>query len=572
MDAVTDPANREIWVKKSAQVGWTDVLGNVIGYYIDQDPSPMLLIQPTLDTAEAWSKDRLAPMLRDTPRLRGRVKDARSRDSGNTLLHKQFHGGHITAAGANSPASLAQRPIRVVMCDDVDRFPASAGAEGDPIKLSQKRSNTFWNRRFLAGSTPTVRGASRISIGFAASDQRYYFVPCPHCAHEQRLEWKNVRWPEGQPEQARYLCERCGALWDDGERAAAVRRGAWRATKPFKGIAGFHIWEAYAPWRTLAEIVADFLAAKAYPDLLKVWTNTCLGEEWEDKAGEGLNPEDLAERAGDYEPWTVPDGALLAVCGVDTQHDRLEVGTYAFGPGEETWAVAHDVIYGAPARRATWQALDDLLAKKVRRLDGKALPIAAACIDASDGQTTGFVLDFASKRAVRHVMAIKGQAQPGKPPIARPSKTDVKDERGRIVQRAVPLWPVGSDTIKGVLMARLGEEGFVHFPAGLDAAYYEQLASEKKVTKFRAGVPYHTWVKQPSVRNEALDCFVYAYAAAVREGLKRANWKALEARLKPWADDVVIERPALEVVAEISPPVRQQPRQNNGFGTEDWVL
>jgi phage terminase large subunit GpA-like protein len=429
MDAVTDPANREIWVKKSAQVGWTDILGNVIGYFIDQDPSPMLLIQPTLDTAESWSKDRLAPMLRDTPKLRGRVKDARARDSGNTLLHKQFPGGHITAAGANSPASLAQRPMRVVMCDDVDRFPASAGAEGDPIKLSQKRTTTFWNRRFLAGSTPTVRGASRISIGFGASDQRYYFVPCPHCGEKQRLQWKNVKWDD-RPDLARYLCEKCGALWDDGERIAAVSKGEWRATQPFKGIAGFHIWEAYAPWRSLAEIVADFLAAKPFPDLLQVWTNTCLGEEWEDRAGEGLKADELAERAGVYESWTVPEGAVMAVCGVDVQHDRLEVGTYAFGPGEEMWTVAHDVIYGSPEKRETRDQLDMLLAKRVRRLDGKALPISAACVDASDGATTGFVLDYCNARRARHVMAIKGQSTPGKPPIGRPSKVDIKSEGG----------------------------------------------------------------------------------------------------------------------------------------------
>jgi phage terminase large subunit GpA-like protein len=573
MDAVTDPANREIWVKKSAQVGWTDILGNVVAYYVDQDPSPMLLIQPTLETAETWSKDRLAPMFRDTPRLRERIKDARSRDSGNTLLHKQFPGGHITAAGANSPASLAQRPIRVVMCDDVDRFPPSAGAEGDPVKLAQKRSNTFWNRRFLAGSTPTTKGASRISLGFAGSDQRYFFVPCPHCAHMQRLEWKNVRWPEGKPEEARYLCGSCGALWDDGERAAAVRKGEWRATKPFKGIAGFHIWEAYAPWRALSEIVTDFLAAKPYPDQLKVWTNTSLGEEWEDRAGEGLDAEELSERASEYEPWTVPDGAVLAACGVDTQHDRLEVGTYAFGPGEEMWTVAHDVIYGSPAKKETWAQLDELLGKKVRRLDGKALPISAACVDASDGATTGFVLDYCNKRKARHVMAIKGQSLPGKPPIGRPSKVDIKVD-GRLIERGVPLWPVGSDTIKGVLVLRLHEEGFVHFPAGLETSYYEQVASEKKVTKFRAGVPYSTWVKKPSARNEALDCMVYAYAAAVREGLKRANWRAIAARLKAWDDGP----PVVAIIAEqkteraTGPLPVSKRRTNNGFGSEDWVL
>jgi phage terminase large subunit GpA-like protein len=381
------------------------------------------------------------------------------------------------------------------MCDDVDRFPPSAGAEGDPVKLAQKRTT----RSGIGASWPAARRRRRARRGSrSASPGRTSATTSCRARTARTCSGSNGRTcaGDGKPDLARYLCEKCGALWDDGERAAAVRKGEWRATKPFKGIAGFHIWEAYAPWRALSEIVTDFLAAKPYPDQLKVWTNTSLGEEWEDRAGEGLDAEELSERAGEYEPWTVPEGAVLAACGVDVQHDRLEVGTYAFGPGEEMWTVAHDVIYGSPAKKETWAQLDELLGKKVRRLDGKALPISATCVDASDGATTGFVLDYCNKRGAARD-GHQGPIAPGKPPIGRPSKVDIKVD-GRLIERGVPLWPVGSDTIKGVLVLRLHEEGFVHFPAGLDTSYYEQVASEKKVTKFRAGVPYSTWVKKPS--------------------------------------------------------------------------
>jgi phage terminase large subunit GpA-like protein len=572
MDAIGDPAVREIWVMKSAQIGWTEILGNAVGYFIDQDPSPMLLIQPTLDMAEAWSKDRFAPMLRDTPALRGLVKDARARDSGNTMLHKQFPGGHVTMAGANSPASLASRPVRVVLCDEVDRYPVSAGTEGDPIKLAQKRSATFWNRRFLAGSTPTVKGASRVEIGFASSDQRRFFVPCPHCQTFQVLQWKRVKWPEGRPDEAFYACAHCDAALTDGDRVGMIRAGEWRATAPSKGIAGFHVWEAYSPWRKLSEIVTDFLAAKPYPDLLKVWVNTSLGETWEDPSGERLIADTLAARAEDYETWTAPAAAVFATVGADVQHDRIELGVYAYGPGEETWAVAHEVIFGAPTDARLWAAVDDLLARQVRRADDVALPILASAFDAGDGATTGFVLDYCRQRRRRSVLAIKGQSQPGKPPIGRPSKVDV-NVRGIAIPRGAELWPVGSDTIKGILMARLREEGFIHFPATLPTTYYEGLSSERLITKFRNGIPHRIWVKDKAARNEPLDCFVYAYAAACYAGLKRANWAALRSRLKPWG-----EAPPSAPMQPPEPAPNPAPRRvpasgaRDGFGSADWNL
>ena len=193
MDAFNDPTVREVVVMSSAQIGKTEMVNNLVGFHVAQDPSPILVVQPTLDMAQTWSKDRLAPMLRDTPALQNLVKDPRSRDSGNTTLHKVFPGGHITACGANSPSSLASRPIRVVLCDEVDRYPVSAGTEGDPVSLAKKRAATFWNRKILLVSTPTNKGASRIEMSYEESDQRKYYVPCQHCGHKQIMAWSNVK-------------------------------------------------------------------------------------------------------------------------------------------------------------------------------------------------------------------------------------------------------------------------------------------------------------------------------------------------------------------------------------------
>lgn len=260
MNAFSDPTIETVVVMSSAQVGKTEILNNVIGYHVAQDPSPMLVVQPTLDMAQTWSKDRLAPMLRDTPVLSGLVKDPRARDSGNTTLHKVFPGGHITSCGANSPASLASRPVRIVLCDEVDRYPLSAGSEGDPVSLARKRATTFWNRKIGLFSTPTVKGVSRIEQAWEESDKRRFHVACPDCETYQPLIWAQVSWTE--PHDARYTCSHCGSLWDDGQRVRSIRKGKWIASGETKKVAGFHLSGLYSPWTPLADAVEDFLQAK----------------------------------------------------------------------------------------------------------------------------------------------------------------------------------------------------------------------------------------------------------------------------------------------------------------------
>jgi len=508
MDAVCDTRVETVVIMSSAQIGKTEIINNIIGYHIHLDPSPILLLQPTLEMAEAWSKDRLSPMLRDTTVLHGLVKDPRTRDSGNTLLYKRFPGGHITMAGANSPASLASRPIRIVLGDEVDRYPISAGTEGDPVSLAKKRTTTFWNRKLILTSTPTIKGASRIEAAYEQSDQRHYHVPCPHCGEFQVLKWAQVRWERGEeghkPETAHYVCEHHGCIIVEGERLAMNKVGRWVAEKPFSDIAGFHINELYSPWVTWEQMAVDFLRAKALPETLKTWVNTSLGEAWEEE-GETLDADILLQRK---ESWgnEAPEPVVLVTAGVDVQGDRLEIEVKGWGIGEECWSLDYRVFYGDPAQDSVWQELDAYLLKPIRSKLGVELNIACACVD-SGGHHTQMVYEFCSKRAVRGVFAVKGLSQSAKPLIGRPSRNNRYKMR---------LYPVGTDTAKEVIFSRLRVtepgNGYFHFPLERDREYFLQLTAEKQVVRFTKGMAKREWIKTRS-RNEVLDCTVYALAA-----------------------------------------------------------
>jgi phage terminase large subunit GpA-like protein len=549
MDAITDPRVREVWVMKSAQVGWTEILNNVIGYHVDQDPAPILLVQPTLEMAEAWSKDRLAPMLRDTPCLRSVIADPKSRDSGNTLLHKRFTGGHLTVAGSNSPASLASRPIRIVLFDEVDRFPASAGTEGDPISLGKKRAATFWNRKVLAGSTPTVKGSSRIEAGFESSDQSFYSVPCPHCDEMQRLVWAQVRWPEDRPREARYHCKACGEAITDAQKAVMIRNGEWRSTQPFNGIAGFHISELYSPWVTLGEMAESFLQAKKLPETFKTWINTSLGETWEEK-GDTVEAGGLLARREPYTSDIVPAGVLMITVGTDVQDDRLESTIFGWGADEESWKLEHIVLRGNPGSAALWAEHDDILRRRFVTEDGRTLVIKAICVD-SGGHFTQQVYAYCAQRKRYNVWAIKGA--PGIGRLIWPKKAS------RAEKTRLNLWLIGVDTAKDLIYGRLNGvtqpgPGYFHFDANTTPEWLEQLTSETAFYKVIQGrrVKYFK-PKSQGTRQEALDMTVYAYAALVGAGGERLL-RALAMRIRKKADETP---PPIE--SDATPTAAEQP-------------
>jgi phage terminase large subunit GpA-like protein len=533
MDAFTDRRVTDIVIMTSAQVGKTEVLNNIIGYLMDQDPCPIMMVQPTLKMAEAVSKDRLTPMMRDTPVLAGLV--ARQRDAGNTLLHKQFPGGHLTLAGANSPSSLASRPIRIVLADEVDRYPSSAGEEGDPLSLAEKRTLTFSNRKKVKVSTPTIKGASRIEKAYLGSDMRRFHVPCPHCAEMQTLVWVQVKWDDGKPETARYLCPHCGVLWSEVERLEAIKLGEWRGSAPFTGIAGFHLSELYSPWVVLADMAKGWLAAQGDPALLQPWINTSLGQTWEVDASDRADPTSLSARAEPYALGTVPEGVGLCVAAVDTQGDRLELYVWGFGEGEEAWVLDRHVFWGDPTHGVVWEQLLEQLARPLTANDGFAVPRVVA-ID-SGGHHTHAVYNFCRVNAMRRTpyglqefIAIKGQSQPDKTILGKPTSVDV-NFKGNLTRNGVKLWPVGSSAGKSLLYGRFKIQtpgpGYVHFSAELPEEFYDQLTAEKLVTKYVKGFPKLEWQIDKGRRNEALDCAVYGYAAAIHLGLNKmraADW------------------------------------------------
>jgi phage terminase large subunit GpA-like protein len=559
MDAVTEPAVERVVVMSSAQVGKTAILENVTGYFISQDPAPLLVLMPTLEMAQAFSKDRLSTMLRDTPILRDKVQDPRARDSGNTMLHKTFAGGHITLTGANSPANLASRPIRIVLADEIDRYPASAGSEGDPVRLAEKRTATFWNRKIILTSTPTIKGLSRIEHAFENSDQRRFHVPCPDCGELQVLKWANVRWDEGKPETAHYACEHCGSCIDERFKTRMLMGGQWIAEAPFRGTAGFHLNELYSPWRRWSDVAADFLQAKAGgTEMLKTWVNTSLGEPWEDQ-GDAVEAVGLMARVEDY---TRDDLEPLAItAGADVQKDRIEVSVIAWGAQEESWVLEHAILPGDTARPDVWADLDALLSD---------YSLQAAAIDS--GFNASMVYAFCERR--RYAYAVKGASGFDRPIVEDATKR-ARRLRNRRKVGGSPVQIIGVDQAKVIIHSRLRiiqpGPGYVHFSAdSCDEEYFAQLAAEKLITKHRMGRATQEWVQQRP-RNEALDAFVYALAALrLWGGLEQAASRKLRAASATEAGEPPPLSPARQRLEAINQKRRRLMNGGAGGFVSSW--
>ena len=504
MDTFNDPNIERIVVMTSSQVGKTEIILNAIGYYIDQDASPILIVQPTLQMGQAFSKDRLSAMIRDSEKLRGSVKDARSRDANNTTMHKKFAGGHLTIVGSNSASGLASRPIRILLMDEVDRYELSAGSEGSPIALAVARTKTFWNRKIFMCSTPTIKGLSAIESAFEESDKRYYYVPCPECEHKQVLKWKNVVWEEDKPETAAYACEERGVVIEESKKQWMLKHGEWRATSESNNTAGFHISELYSVWSTWSQMATNFLEAKKNPETLKTFINTALGESWEEQ-GDAVEYDTLLQRRLSYDKTTVPEDVLVITAGVDTQKDRLECQLVGWGKNYEAWVLDYKIFWGDPNAFNVWQDLDVYLKKRYKTETNRIIPISCACLD-SGGHHTNMVYQFTKPRQARRIFAIKGLSQAGKPIANRPTF---------VGKNKAVLYGVGTDTAKEAIFARLStdpEATTLHFPNDVDEEYFKQLTAEKRVTKWIRGKKSLVW-KQIRPRNEALDTLVYNFAA-----------------------------------------------------------
>lgn len=526
MDAVKDAMCEDVIIMSSAQIGKTEIILNIIGYYIDYDPSPILCLQPTLEMAQTFSKDRLSAMLRDTPCLKGKVKDARTRDSGNTILHKTFPGGHITMAGANSAAGLASRPIKIVLMDEVDRYPASAGTEGNPIKLAEKRTTTFWNRKKIKVSTPTIKGRSEIEKEYNASSMEEWNVPCPCCGKYQPYEWKRIRFGDVTME-----CKFCGEHLSETEWKE--NPGKWIAQKENRKKRGFHINELASPWKHWNETIDEFQEAqreyKEHGDVekMKVWINTALGETWEER-GKAADEDKIIQRRERYTA-DLPDGVLLVTAGVDVQDDRFEVEVTGWGKGYESWGILYTKIPCDLEKEESWDKLERFLDMELYFKNKNSLLIACSCID-TGGHFTTQAYKFLKKmeRKQKRIYGIKGMGGAGIPLVNKVSTNNAEKVR---------IFLLGVDSGKEILMTRLNTvdegPGYCHFPInkdrGYDETYIRGLASEQRVIHFKDGRPVMKWVKKSGTRNEPLDLRNYSTAAAE---ILRPDWDVLEKKIR----------------------------------------
>jgi Bacteriophage tail assembly protein len=543
LDAMTDPAVERITLMKSARVGYTQMLSAALGYFIAQRPSKIMIVQPTIEDAEDYSKDTVDP-LHDWPVLSGLLSEAGAKKKGDTIKRKAFPGGSLKITGANSPRAFRRIDLDVLLFDEIDGYPAVAGKEGDQIALGIKRLTQSLQPLAVLGSTPLLDGESKIADAFAAGTMERYHVPCPHCGTMQPLVWGDgtgagMRWRDGDPETTFYVCVN-GCPIDESHKLEMLEAGRWVAEQPFKSHRSFHIWSAYCPLPGAAwpKLVAEFLAAKKDREKLQVWTNTVLGETWVDR-GEAPDWRRLYDRRETWEPGTVPAGGLFLTAGADVQRDRIEVSVWAWGRGKESWLIEHRVIMGDPFTDAPWRALSAMLAETWRHEHGATLPVTMTAIDAGDGVTMEAVKAWV-RTAGPQVMAIKGSSLALAPILGQPSAADIS-HRGKRISNGVKLWPVGSAAAKGEFYgflrldrptAESGEAfpaGYVHLPMHAGEETCKQLVAEHRVTRGGKGRGRVTAWEPLRDRNEALDCRTYARAAAARQGLDRMGDEA-------WAD------------------------------------
>lgn len=519
MDAFHEPGIEIVVVMGSSQWGKTSIAVNVVAYHMKHDPCPILLVEPTVDPmAKEFARNRLDPVIAASPEIAEVVSKKRAKDAANSTLQKTFRGGSLSIGGANSASSLASRSVRLLVLDEVDRYPAELPGEGNTIAIALKRTTAYRRRRrVLMLSSPTLKGGP-IHSWFERGDQRRYHVPCPSCGCMHPYEWQQVRWEHDDPSTARLHCPGCDHAISDAERVAMLPRGEWRPDHPDRvdrTVASFHMWEAYSPLSSLSEIVTGFLRARTLQKAgdrseMHTWQNTTLGEPVEPDGGDGVEPHALLLRREEFTS-EVPAGACCLTMGVDVQDDRLEALVWGWGPGEEGWLLERTVIPGDPDRPDVWRQLDELLDYGFLHASGHRLPIQATCID-SAGHKTTMVYDYAYQRAVRRVYATIGR-DGERPLVSSPSP-----RRWGRNERHVPLYTIGVDAAKALVVSRLklteAGPGFVHLPhkEWCDEELALQLTSERLVMTFTKGVPKATW-RKTRPRNEALDCSVLALAA-----------------------------------------------------------
>lgn len=539
MNAFTEPGIHRVVVKSSSQIGKSDMMNNVIGRFAHLDPCAIMMIQPTIDMAQDYSKTRIAPMIRDTKVLNNLFYDVKSRDANNTILSKVFPGGRLIMCGANSPAGLASRPIRILLADEVDRFPDSAGTEGDPVDLAAKRMTTFWNSCMGLFSTPTNEGSSRIDEEYLAGTQEEWQHKCPNCGEyhllrhiDMTVDYKEIKTPSGKKtvivNDVKWRCPHCGFSFSEKEMKQTPQKYISRNVDALKnGIRSFFVNGFTSPWMTWSKIMREWLEAKGDPEREKVIMNTVFGESYKQKGA--FEDEQIFLRRRESYGAELPNGVLLLTAAIDTQDNRLEYEVVGWGKEEECWGIRKGIVLGAPNQARTWKEIDNILDKTYHFADGKGLKVVRTFID-SGGHYTSDVYNYCQKNFHKQRFAIKGRGGPGIPLIYKIAKAN---------NAKAPLILLGVDDGKQQIMDRLSIDSpgplYFHFPQdegikelsnrGYDDLYFKGIISEHKKVYKRNGVLREVWETTKNVRNEPLD--LRNYNLACMKSLK-PDWDKLE--------------------------------------------
>lgn len=580
MDAFTDPKVKRIVLVSASQVGKSELLNNIIGYIIDEDPGSILFIHPTTIDAKEYSKLRIAPMIRDCPTLKRKVADPKSRDSGNTILQKTYPGGILTLCGSTEAHALASKPIRYILGDERDRWAISAGNEGDPWKLARARQITFYNAKAVEVSTPTIKNASHIEASYAAGTMERWCVACPQCGDYHNIVFSDIRYDYEEKIVAGkksytisnifYICPGCGGISTENEVKAQPAK--WIAEHPeaYKnGCRSFWLNAFVSPWASWQSTILEYLYAIGNSRKLQVVYNTRFGELWEDR-GDLEDEESVMARREVYEA-ELPEGVLVLTCGVDTQDDRLEFEVVGHGHFGESWGIKKGIIMGRPDNPEVWAQLDDILDRVYYFKSGAGLRISMTFVD-EGGHFTQEVRYHCQERLSKKVFAIKGRGGDGIPYTAPPKKQ-------KIIIKGKSLgtcwqYTIGVDAGKQIIMDNLKVQTpgprYCHFPKRDDygPAYFKGLLSERLVYKPERKRPW-VWEKIPGhERNEALDCRNYALAAFKALPL---DLDAIDRRLK------IAKAKGKQAVSEmqqvpVQKPVRKKTKKGTGYSKyfDDW--
>lgn len=536
MDQFVNPDCRRVTLMWGAQIGKTSTALGAQGFAIAQQPRSQIMMQPSQGDLKTWLETKFQPLADACDSITRLLAKPRGREGVNNQSMKSYPGGFMMFAWAGSTKTMRSRSAPFIVCDEVDGYPATS--EGHPVSLIWQRSATFGDDRFLIEiSTPTVKHHSYIEAAFQSGDQRYFHVRCPHCDALQALNWSNVSWSgrkstdladaeldahdDHDPDSAAYVCEDCGCLWSDGQRIKALREaervgGGWKATRPFKGHASYHAWEAYSTFRKLGDIVKDYLD-KLKIDDLQSFANVTLSRTYEVK-GDGAEPESLYALRYTF-PDHLPDGVLYITLGADMQMDRLEYEIVGWGENGESWSLEYGVLWGDPLAGEVFDDLECVIKSSTfKRSDGSDMKISASCLDT--GGTTGYpqaAWDWLRGKTGRRIFGVKGYSPSwGNPIVPGPSR-----RKSGKNSRKVDIFPVAVDEAKQVVMRRInqtvsssmqGGPGYMHVPEDRAEEWFKQITAEKLIYK-KGNVNRREWVKPDKARNEALDCRVYAYAA-----------------------------------------------------------